>query len=892
VTSPLHTGELKGGMGNQRDGLSWGGFSRWLDPPEGEPVAALQVRPLKGKQVDIAALTQMINALAGTVQPLYLEIAGTGSSRMLVVRCPARQRMLVSSQLTALYGSPEITDLGSDDDPVEVCYRPGLLRGERRMYLGRSEGLPLRTWQELADNDPLIPLLGAMADLHEGEACLSRLILWGRANPAWADRYKRELLLHRRRNPGMPDMRKVLALITLLFCGLCLLIYYLAAEWLALAWMPLSALTACILVLRFTGRSDLSWSEALEESVTRKVSQQAYRVELCLLAAAGNASRVDELLDGLAGAYRLFGSEAGNMLEPCKTRHSQSLSWDRQGSRPGYRLSMNLGDEEIAALWHLPVDTIPDMLVASRVSDTLPDPASIAQSPDSWLIGKMGRHGRSIAVHVPRTAITSSHTLIMGKTQMGKSTLLNRIICEASQDGRSILVIDPHDDLIMGLLESLPANRAGDVIYLNFADPDYLPGLNILDVRMFGGDAERTKEAFLDVAKALFKRFWGPRMEVNFDKVVMTLALANTIRAPEDQLTILHAIPLIAMQDNYQRNRFLDGVLPHEHPMTDSLLQYWREEFANLTSVMMEAVVMPVLSKLRQFESNSNVMSIFGQPRSTFDIMHAVSSGKIILVRTGATLLSEEYSDFIGSFILNLVRRALFSRFERSSAEHCRVTIVVDESQSFTGIDYASFLAQVAKFGGNLILTTQGAHFIGRALASDQVSDPYAWSTLMANIDTLVVFRIDGEDARLLSTTEFFEEKDQSSLIYSRKYSAFVRFSRGREVLGPFLVEIAPPMPGDPAVRQEILRGRGRYCLPRPAAVASALASMQAGKALISGQSVYGRVAGTNDRQGLSDLMDRALNERSESGLGSGSVLDTLLGLQIPGDEDDHGAGD
>lgn len=892
MTLPVQDREWNDRMRNQRDPWTCSISSGGLDLPEKEPLVALQVRPLKGKQVDIAALTQVINALAGTVQPLCLEIAGTASSRMLVVRCPARQCNLVCSQLTALYGSPEIGELGADDDPAEICHRPGQLLGQRSLRLRRSEGLPLRTWPELVDNDPLLPIIGAMADLHEGEACLSRLILRGRADPAWADSYKRELLLHRRRAAGMPDMRKVAVLIVLLFCGLCLLTYYLAADWLALAWMPLSALTASILALRFTGRSDLPWSEALEESVARKVGQQAYRVELCLLAAAGDTGRVNELLDGLAGAYRLFGSEAGNMLEPCKIHPSQRSRGDTLGSGYGQRISMNLGDEEIAALWHLPVDTIPDMLVASRVSDTLPDPASIAQSPDSWLIGKMGRHGRSIAVHVPRAAITSTHTLIMGKTQMGKSTLLNRIICEASQDGRSILVIDPHDDLIMGLLESLPAQRAADVIYLNFADPDYLPGLNILDVHMFGGDAERTKEAFLDVAKALFKRFWGPRMEVNFDKVVMTLALANTIRAPEDQLTILHAIPLIAMQDNYQRNRFLDGVLPHDHPMTESILQYWREEFANLTSVMMEAVVMPVLSKLRQFESNSNVMSIFGQPRSTFDIMQAVSSGKIILVRTGATILSEEYSDFIGSFILNLVRRVLFSQAERPSADRCRVSIVVDESQSFTGIDYASFLAQVAKFGGNLILTTQGAHFIGRALASDQVNDPHAWSTLMANIDTLVVFRIDGEDARLLSATEFFEEKDQPSLMYSRKHSAFVRFSRGREVLGPFLVEIAPPMPGDPAVRQEILRGRQRYCLPRYAAVASALASMQAGKALISGQSAYGRTAGTKDRQGLSDLMDRAFNDRSESGLGSGSVLDTLLGLQIPGEEDDHGAGD
>jgi hypothetical protein len=72
--------------------------------------------------------------------------------------------------------------------------------------------------------------------------------------------------------------------------------------------------------------------------------------------------------------------------------------------------------------------------------------------------------------------------------------------------------------MVTDLLGVIPAERADDVLYLNFADPELIPALNLLDVNLFGGDPERTAEALGEVTRAVFKKYWGPRMEVVFDR--------------------------------------------------------------------------------------------------------------------------------------------------------------------------------------------------------------------------------------------------------------------------------------------------------------------------------------------------------------------------------------
>ena len=299
-----------------------------------------------------------------------------------------------------------------------------------------------------------------------------------------------------------------------------------------------------------------------------------------------------------------------------------------------------------------------------RVEDTLPDPALVSRSGDNpWRLGTMGKSaGERTPVYLPRSAITRTHSLFMGKTRTGKTTGLENAIREiAAEPGRSIVAIDPHDDMVKDLLGIIPPERVEDVIYIDFSASDMLPALNLLDVNLFDGDPERTAEALTELLKALFKKYWGPRMDVPIERTALALALANSTRAPAQQFTILDAIVLLNM-DGDSRLTFLQSVLPEDHIQRDLLLAYFEWEFGDLTKSMREQVIMPVLSKLRPFESNTHLLAVFGQPESTINPMQAVREGKILLVRTGATFLSQEYSNFIGSLFLNMVERVVLSQ--------------------------------------------------------------------------------------------------------------------------------------------------------------------------------------------------------------------------------------
>ena len=72
------------------------------------------------------------------------------------------------------------------------------------------------------------------------------------------------------------------------------------------------------------------------------------------------------------------------------------------------------------------------------------------------------------------------HLLIEGKTGMGKSTLLHRLIATDIAAGRGAGLIDPHGDLCDAILASVPSARSNDVVLFDVADADHPLAFNVL----------------------------------------------------------------------------------------------------------------------------------------------------------------------------------------------------------------------------------------------------------------------------------------------------------------------------------------------------------------------------------------------------------------------------
>ena len=75
------------------------------------------------------------------------------------------------------------------------------------------------------------------------------------------------------------------------------------------------------------------------------------------------------------------------------------------------------------------------------------------------------------------------HVYVIGRTGLGKTTLLRNMLLQDIDHGEGVMLLDPHGDLASELLDQIPRHRAGDVIYFDPADLEHPAGLNLLRSR-------------------------------------------------------------------------------------------------------------------------------------------------------------------------------------------------------------------------------------------------------------------------------------------------------------------------------------------------------------------------------------------------------------------------
>src|SRR5437899_2066382 len=100
-----------------------------------------------------------------------------------------------------------------------------------------------------------------------------------------------------------------------------------------------------------------------------------------------------------------------------------------------------------------------------------------------------------------------AHMWIVGKTGTGKSTLLQNLMVQDLDYGRGFMLIDPHGDLVEGILDMVPAGRVDDVLYFNPADVEYPVALNVLEP--MGLSSELVASGLLGGFKKTWPDFWG-----------------------------------------------------------------------------------------------------------------------------------------------------------------------------------------------------------------------------------------------------------------------------------------------------------------------------------------------------------------------------------------------
>ena len=800
----------------------------------------LTVTPPRTGERTLLGVENLLQSIA-VPEPFSLELAGDMDGVTLMAQCLDDQ--VVRGQLSAHYPQARIQKVDPEDDPL----RTG--EGEQAWSVTlRADGpeyLPLRTFRDddLLDpgSDPLIALMGALSALYEEERVVARLLLRS-LGPDWSQAHLDKA--HKQpgmepREPAYTFQTKPLQMdgVTMAVLGIGALAALKGYLWVqdGEIWKAALLGMGMALGLAVGGFAWHRWKKARKRVedpllIKEKVSRIAFDAELQIVAVV----RAGELLGRVAAAYRHFDNPAGARFKVGKVRPVLPDPEMLHPSGPGLfgRRSV-LGVREVACLWHPPGAGDETPLVERSGARTLSPSAKGVRG--GALVGDTTA-GAKREIRFPEDLLRHHH-LYVARTRMGKSTLMHHLVTHklrekaAGRDPDAIVVIDPHTDLVAGILEHVPEPLIDRVRLIDLSDETRSPGINLLDTRIFS-DRDRTADSVVRVAKGLWEQ-WGPRMQSILEQTVKTLHEANEQVEAEAQYTILDGLKLLS--DEPFRKDVLKKV------SDPYLLEWWARDFGRWHTQYKAEALAPVQTRLSYYASSKRARAILGQRRSTIDLRKVIHEGGVLLVSTSQGTVGRDVAALVGASLLNLVDAVIREQGSLPLNRRRGALVVVDEMQSMPGVDYESMLSELGKFGASFILATQ-------SLAKLDDLSRTMRDTLLANVGCLAVFQVAGNDARTLVWELGKDRVTEDDITSLSVHHCYVRATVGIERMPAFSMMVRKPEDGDPAVAARI----------REAATAYTVSARQADYADADGHRKVG-----DYRKGVEDLEKARQEERA-----------------------------
>src|SRR3989339_1409146 len=114
------------------------------------------------------------------------------------------------------------------------------------------------------------------------------------------------------------------------------------------------------------------------------------------------------------------------------------------------------------------------------------------------------------------------HMYIVGKTGMGKTTLMENMVLNDIYAGHGVGIVDPHGDMAEKIINFIPARRINDVIYFNPADLNYPIGFNILET-INPDHRHLVASGLMAIFKKIWVDMWSSRMEYILNNTILAL---------------------------------------------------------------------------------------------------------------------------------------------------------------------------------------------------------------------------------------------------------------------------------------------------------------------------------------------------------------------------------
>ena len=341
-----------------------------------------------------------------------------------------------------------------------------------------------------------------------------------------------------------------------------------------------------------------------------------------------------------------------------------------------------------------------------------------------------------------------SHMYLIGKTGVGKSTLLETLVRQDLEAGRGFALLDPHGDLVERIAQDAAGERRGRVVYLNVPDGALPFGYNPLR-RVRDDKIPLAVSGFLETLKKLWPDAWGVRMEHILRNTLYALLEQDDARLPD--------ILRLYADEAYRKG--ITGRLRNE-----TVRRFWRYEFENFHYRQKADSVAPIQNKVGALLADPTLYRILVRPETDIRVRSLMDEGGVLLVNLSKGQLGEDSAHILGGFLVSTLGLAAFSRADDAPETRRPFFLYLDEFQNFTTLMLANMMSELRKFGVGLVLAHQYFNQL----------EPDIQHAVLGNAATLISFRVGAEDAPVLAK-EFQPTFDIEDLLNLPNHAIYLK---------------------------------------------------------------------------------------------------------------------
>lgn len=615
----------------------------------------LELRPDRNSEISPEAMTQVFSGLAGRrgsfltrllrqEKPFIFEIISVEQKTHFFAWLPPDTAPYFEGQVVAQY--PKTSILRSRDLLSHHLAEKKLAYGSLR--LSSPSYLPLKTFRDFADSDPLASLLGIMAKVEKDDVVLIQLVLLPTGG----------------------------------------------------GWRNTGARAAA-----FGGISPEGEKKAHPKAglIEKKISQNGFRAGIRLIVASPDEKRSGEFLSQLAGSFGALTLGESNSLRFAKPRFYNKKGFLKsvlERSSKFIPRGQILSVDELATIFHFPAKELANIRNIAWGVQLLGEPPENLPTAE----GKTDEEKRRInffartefknrpAVFGVKKEDRRRHVYIIGKTGTGKTTLIANMAINDIRNGEGVAVVDPHGDLSEILLDYIPSGRINDIVYLDAALAAKRPfRMNLFEVQN-PEQAELVASGVVAIFQKLYGFSWGPRLEY-----ILRNSILSLVGRPNSTLV---DVPRLLTDDGFRRRVTRD--------LQDMVLRnFWEKEFEGMTDKLRAESISPILNKVGQFVSSPTIREIVGYPTSTVDLERVMNGGKILILNLSQGRLGEDNAALLGAMVITKIQLAAMARSAVPEEERRDFYLYVDEFQNFATTSFIKILSEARKYRLNLTVANQ-----------------------------------------------------------------------------------------------------------------------------------------------------------------------------------------